>query len=91
MCGRGGGQGKDDCRPRVVGEGQEWLKGDNGGESHRGECGSEGWRPEDDSETIPFQISHRDLLALLLPKMMMVMLKVMKAVALVACMPTRYR
>ena len=54
MCGRGGGQGKDDCRPRVVGEGQEGLKGDNGGESHRGKCGSEGWRREDDPETIPF-------------------------------------
>ena len=59
------------------------------GKSLRGvwECGSEGWRSgggEDDPETIPFQISHRDLLALLLPKMRRVMkdVKAMETVAL---------
>ena len=66
------------------------------GGNHCGECGSEGWwggGGENDPETIPFQISHRDLLALLLPKMRMVMrdVKVMDTVALVTCMPTRYR
>ena len=60
------------------------------------ECGSEGWRRggnKDDQKTTPFQISHRDLLAILLPRMMMVMrdVKVMETLALVACMPTRYR
>ena len=82
---------------RVTGHGHKddiSMKGKD--ESLAGELGSKGWWSgggENDPETIPFQISHRDLLALLLPKMRMVMrdVKGMETLALVACKPTRFR